>query len=201
MVSIVIQAGGKSNRMGQNKALMPFLGEPLLARVARRLEGLGDELWVASNWGEELAALQLPVKADCFPDLGALGGLLTALSEARFSLVVVVACDMPFLHSGLLRAQIELLETDSVDVVIPRLPEGYEPFHAVYRKETCLPAVERAIRAGQRRMVSWLDTVRVRELLAEEMRVVDAELRSFMNINDPVEFAAAEELARRLKKE
>ena len=104
MVSIVIQAGGESNRMGQNKALMPFLGEALLTRVARRLGGLGDELWVASNHGAELAPLGLRVVKDRQPGLGALGGLLTALSEARWPIVVVVACDMPFIDAGLLGA-------------------------------------------------------------------------------------------------
>ncbi len=201
MVSIVIQAGGESNRMGQNKALMPFLGEALLARVARRLAGLGDELWVASNHGTELASLGLRVEPDCQPGLGALGGLLTALRGSRYSLVVVAACDMPFIHAGLLRAQIGILEREGADVVVPRVPAGYEPFHAVYRRETCLPAVEAAIQMGKRRMISWFDSVQVREMPPDEIRVYDRELRSFMNVNDPDEFRQAERLARQTEEQ
>jgi len=180
---------------------MPFLGVPLLVRVVRRLSGLGDELWVASNDEHDLAPLGLTVKTDPYPGVGALGGLYTALSAASFPIVVVVACDMPFIRAALLRAQIKVLQTEAVDVVIPRLPEGFEPFHAVYRRETCLPAVQGALLSGRRRMVSWFAEVKVRELLPEEIRVYDKEMRSFMNVNDPTEFARAEQLARGLEGE
>jgi molybdopterin-guanine dinucleotide biosynthesis protein A len=139
------------------------------------------------------------MKPDPRPGLGALGGLYTALSEACYEMVVVVACDMPFVNPTLLKIQIETLRFEAADVVIPRLPEGFEPMHAVYRKRTCLPAVEQAIQSDQRRMISWFDAVTVREMLPEEIRGYGVEMNTFMNINDPVQFAAAERLARDLE--
>ena len=78
MISIAIQAGGESRRMGRNKALVPFGGQALIAHVAARLAGLGDELFVTAKQPDLYAFLGLPVYPDVVPGQGALGGLLTA---------------------------------------------------------------------------------------------------------------------------
>ncbi|RPJ50548.1 MAG: molybdenum cofactor guanylyltransferase [Chloroflexi bacterium] len=198
MFTIVIQAGGQSIRMGQNKALMPFLGQPIIARLAGRLRNVADELLVTTNQPENFRFLGLPLFLDLKPGLGALGGLYTALSAARAPFTAVVACDMPFIEPKLLAAQRDLLRTESVDVVIPRSTLGLEPLHAVYRRETCLPVVGAALESGERRMVGWLSAVRVRVMEPDEMAVYDPDHRSFVNVNTPEEFHHAEALARRL---
>ncbi|RME08873.1 MAG: molybdopterin-guanine dinucleotide biosynthesis protein MobB, partial [Anaerolineae bacterium] len=78
MLSVVIQAGGRSSRMGQDKALMPFLGEPLVRRVLRRLRPLADELLITTNNPQDYPPLGVRLVPDVIPDRGALGGLLTA---------------------------------------------------------------------------------------------------------------------------
>ncbi len=196
--AIVIQAGGRSSRMGQDKALMPFLGRPLVAHVAGRLSELADELLVTTNQPADYAFLGLPLFGDILPGMGALGGLYTALSAAREPFVAVIACDMPFVQIELLRAQFNLLEGEGVDAVIPRSPVGLEPLHGVYRKVTCLPAVRAALEAGERRMVGWLPAVKARVMEPPEIAVYDSGHLSFVNVNDPQEFHRAEELARRL---
>lgn len=193
--SIVIQAGGESRRMGQNKALMPFLGQPMIQRVVERLGGLGDEMLVTTNQPEAFQFLGLPLVADVLPGTGALGGLYTALLAAHAPRVLVVACDMPFVSPQLARLELDLLTAEDWDVVIPTTLEGLEPLHAVYRRETCIPAIERALQEQKRRMISWFGDVRVRELSLEEVRAVEPELRAFMNVNTPEELAAAEALA------
>jgi len=194
--TVVIQAGGQSSRMGQDKALMPFLGRPLIARQVERLRGLDAALLVVTNRPAEYAFLGLPLAADRVQGLGPLGGLVTAFEAASTPVVAVVACDMPFLNPALLLAQRALLEREQVDVVIPRSPEGLEPLHAVYRREVCLPAVRQALAEGKRRMIAWLEAVRVREMNAEEIAAADPTLRSFVNVNSPAEFRQAEEWAR-----
>lgn len=195
MITLVIQAGGASSRMGQDKALMPFLGRPLIARVVERLAGLGDEVLVTTNRPEDYAFLNLPLIPDLLPGTGALGGLYTALHAANNPFVAVVACDMPFIDPRLLRAQIDLLEQEGVDAVIPRSLEGLEPLHGVYRRDTCLPAVKAALDRGDRRMISWFDAAKVRLMTPEEVAVVDPGFRSFINVNSPEEFQKAEKEA------
>lgn len=200
MLSIVIQAGGQSSRMGQDKALMPFLGRPLIVRQRELLTGLADELLVTTNHTAAYAFLGLPLYTDLLPGAGPLGGLYTALSAARGPLVAVIACDMPFVSAALLRAQYDLLTREEVDVVIPCSPNGIEPLHAVYRRDACLAAVRTALDAGERKMTAWLPGVRSRVMMVDEVALVDPEFRSFINVNSPEELRQAEDLARKLAK-
>jgi molybdopterin-guanine dinucleotide biosynthesis protein A len=198
-MTIIVQAGGGSTRMGQNKALMPFQNQPLIERVIERVKPLAAELLVTTNQPENMAYLNLPLIPDEITGLGALGGLYTALRAASYPFAAIVACDMPFVNAALLAAQHSLLIEEGVDTVLPRLEHGYEPFHAVYRCETCLPAVQLAIEAGKRKAIAWLDDVKVREMHEDEVRRYDPHLLAFMNVNTPEEFRQAEILAAELK--
>lgn len=201
--TVVIQAGGSSSRMGQDKALMPFRGQPLIARLVERLRGgasghpPGFEIVIVSNHPEAYRFLGVPLHTDLLPGAGALGGLLTALEVAHSPLIAVVACDMPFLNPRLLLAQRALLLGEDADVVIPRSPDGLEPLHAVYRRSACLPAVRAALEAGERRMIAWFPAVRVREMFIQEISAIDPGGLSFTNVNSPEEFDRAEQEAAR----
>ena len=193
---MAVQAGGESRRMGQDKALMPFLGQPLIRRVVTRVTPIADEVIVTTNRSDNYTFLDLPLFSDIHPGRGPLGGLFTALSSASQPLVAVVACDMPFVSPDLLAFQARLLETEAADVVIPLLKEGYEPLHAVYRRESCLPAVEQALANAQWKLIAWFPKVKIHTLTAEECRQYDPSGLAFANINTPQELAEAEELAR-----
>lgn len=195
MLTVVIQAGGESSRMGANKALMPFLGQPLIARVLERVRPLADEILVTTNQREGFEFLGQPLIADILPGNGALGGLYTALHAASQPLVAVIACDMPFASRDLLAFQRDLLLREGADVVLPASKQGYEPLHAIYRKETCLPAVESALRQGHRRMIAWFPEVIVRVLTEGEIQTQDPSGRAFLNVNTPDELHQAENLA------
>src|SRR5215217_5495151 len=149
MLTVCIQAGGESSRMGEDKALKTFLGRPLIQRVVDRLASIADEVMVTTNRPEAYAFLNLPLFPDLKPGRGALGGLYTAIACAKHPLAAVVACDMPFASATLFDAESKLLLEEEVDVVIPKSEQGYEPLHAVYRRETCLPAIEATIEADQ----------------------------------------------------
>jgi molybdopterin-guanine dinucleotide biosynthesis protein A len=195
MFTIVVQAGGESSRMGQDKALLPFLGRPLIARVLERVAPLGDEVLLTTNQPQDYRFLNLPLFPDIIPDRGALGGVYTALHSARGDLVALVACDMPFANPKLLAYQLETLVEGGYDAVIPKEEGGTEPFHAVYRRETCLPAVRAAIQADKWRVDSWFAQVKIHFLSAEEIRPYDPNGLAFVNVNDPQEFRQAEALA------
>jgi molybdopterin-guanine dinucleotide biosynthesis protein A len=195
MLSIVIQAGGQSTRMGENKALKPFLGRPLVQRVIERLAPIADELLLTTNQPEEFAFLELPLFTDIKAGRGPLGGLYTALVSAKYPSVAVVACDMPFASAPLLAAAAGFLSQDDADVVIAETAEGFEPLHAVYHRETCIPAIESAMEADQWRMISWLPQVKVRRLTPDELDRYDPESLAFWNVNTPEEFSKAERRA------
>ena len=196
MLTVCIQAGGESSRMGEDKALKTFLGRPMIQRVIERLSPIADEVIVTTNHPEEYAFLNLPLFADLKPGRGALGGLYTAIASAKYPFVGVVACDMPFASATLLEAASRLLVEEEVDVVIPKSEEGYEPLHAVYRRATCLPAIEAAIEADQWRLIAWFPQVKVYTLTADEVKRYDLLGLAFWNVNTPEEFAEAERIAR-----
>ena len=195
MLSIAIQAGGESRRMGQNKALMPFAGKPLVQYLAARLAGAPGELFVTANQPELFGFLGLPVYPDAIPGRGTLGGLLTALRNARYPLLAAVACDMPFASLALLRHQSQLLLDDNLDLAVPATTLGLEPLHAVYRVAACLPVVEAAIASGKWKLTGWFERVKVHTLAVTEWESYDPDHVVFTNLNTPDDFLKAEQYA------
>lgn len=203
MFSLVIQAGGQSTRMGEDKALKTFLGRPLIQHVIERLAPLADEILVTTNRPDDYAFLNLRLVSDLAPGRGPLGGLYTAVASATSPIVAVVACDMPFASARLLETATRIMVKEEADVVIAREmsedakgSRGYEPFHAVYRRETCVPAIRSAIEADKWKVIAWFPSVKVRELTPAEVSAADPSGRAFWNVNTPEEFAEAERLAK-----
>ena len=150
-VTVVIQAGGESRRMGQSKATVPFAGRPLICRLVERLGPVADDLVITTNEPENLAFLhgefpqyRIQLVCDAFNVRGALPGLYTALQAARNPYVAVVACDMVFASASLVVAEALAMNESGADVVVPVNKHGFEPFHAMYRRMGCLPAVRAA---------------------------------------------------------
>ena len=196
MLSVVIQAGGQSSRMGEDKALKPFLGKPLIQRVIDRLSPIADELLVTTNRPADYAFLNQRLIADLKPGRGALGGLYTAIASASHPFVAVMACDMPFASKSFFESAHRLIVQKEADVVIAKTEAGYEPLHALYRREACLPAIEAAIEADQWKVVSWLPNVNTRILSPAELKLFDPTGLCFWNVNTPEEFEKAEQLAK-----
>ena len=198
MISIILQAGGKSSRMGKDKATIPFLGIPLIYRLRDRFDGLGTELLVITNDIRGYTKLGVPLFEDVIPERGALGGLYTALSIASQPLIGLIAADMPFANPNLIKLQIQIIQESGFDAVIPATDQGIEPFHSVYRVETCLPLVKEAIENDLWKMVSWHDSARIKILNPEVIREITGSDHTFLNLNTPEEFQAAEEIAKNI---
>jgi molybdopterin-guanine dinucleotide biosynthesis protein A len=182
--------------MGRDKALLPFLGRPLIVRVIERLAPVADEIIVTTNKPDDYRFLGLPLFPDLMPGRGALGGLYTALSGAAQPLTAVVACDMPFACAGLLAGLRDALIQTGDDLAIPHLEGGLEPFHAVYDRAACLPHIRAAIDADKWRVDAWFSKVKVNFFPLEVVRRYDPDVRCFSNVNTPEELAEAEGLAR-----
>ena len=175
---------------------MPFLGRPLIQHILERLASLADEVILSTNHPTDYAFLGLPLYPDLQPDCGVLGGLYTSLNAAKNPMVAAVACDMPFANPDLFEYEWKMLSKTGADVVIPSTPEGLEPLHAVYRRETCLPVIRSALEGGKLKLIGWLPEVNVRLVLPEEAAPFDPHDLAFWNINTPEDFRQAEERAR-----
>lgn len=195
MLTVVIQAGGASSRMGEDKALKPFLRRPLIQRVIERLAPIADEMIVTTNRPAEYGFLNTRLVPDLRPGRGALGGLYTAIASASHPFVAVAACDMPFASQNFFESAHRLIVQEEADVVIVKTDEGYEPFHALYRRETCLPAIEAAIDADQWKAIAWFPQVKVRTLSPDEIKIFDPSGLCFWNLNTPEDFLQAEQRA------
>jgi molybdopterin-guanine dinucleotide biosynthesis protein A len=102
---------------------------------------------------------------------------------------------MPFVSPELIKVEHALLVDEGQDAVIPRMEGGTEPFHAVYRRDTCLPAIQAALELDRWRVDSWFPQVRLRFLSENEVRKVDPKGLAFWNVNTPEELQQAEKLA------
>ena len=194
-VTGVVQAGGKSTRMGgQPKALMQLGGRSIVERVVAALTPVVDDLLVVTNTPELYAFLGLPMVADVYPDHGSLGGIYSGLRAAG-EVAFTVACDMPFLHPEIVR--LVVARAGEGDVVIPRVGEQLETMHAAYGK-ACLPPIEERLRAGRLKIVGFFDRVRVVEIGEVEVARVRNPAVAFMNVNTPDELEHARALVAEL---
>lgn len=199
-LTIVLQAGGESRRMGRSKATVPFLGEPLIWRGINRLLPLADEFIITTNEPENLDFLddlvelgKIHLVTDEYDQRGALRGVYTAVNAASNEYVALVACDMIFPSRNLISAELEALMEEGADAAVPKTKHGYEPFHGVYRRSSCLPVIHEATEAGEAKANAWLDKIDVVEF--DGQRVAEAEPRGgcFINVNTPEELADAQE--------
>jgi molybdenum cofactor guanylyltransferase len=195
-VTGVIQAGGKSTRMGgQPKALLELGGRRIIERVLDAVAPVVDDVLVVTNTPELYQFLGLPMVADAYPDHGSLGGIYTGLAAAGGDVAFTVACDMPFVHPDVVR--LVVARASEGDVVVPRVGEQLQTMHAVYGKG-CLPHIEGRLRAGQLKIVGFFDQVRVVEIGDAEVARYRAPDVAFMNVNTPEELARARALAAEL---
>ena len=180
----VVLAGGKSVRFGSNKALEKINGIPLIERIIKVFQPLFQQLILITNTPDEYAYLGLPMHKDLIEGLGPIGGIFSGLNEISNDAGFFVACDMPYLNSGLIRYMVQ--RKDAFDVVIPRISWKIETLHAIYSKR-CLNAVKRSIDSQEYRVRKFFSQVSVRYIEENEIIPLDPELMSFFNVNSPQE--------------
>jgi FdhD protein len=184
-VTAVILAGGRSSRMGSNKALLPYRGGRFIEAIHRQLAELFDEVLLVTNTPEQYAFLPCRKVPDLFPGQGALAGLHAGLHHAATPHIFAVACDMPYLNDTLIRRLSQL--RSEADVVIPEGDHGAEPLHALYGKACLFPMAE-ALAADERRIVNFFPEVRVKRFSREQVAIIDPSFDSFRNINTPDDY-------------
>lgn len=186
-MSASILAGGRSRRMGRNKALLSYRGRPLVRHVYDTLEPLFEEIFLVTNTPGVFGFLPCPAIPDRIPGKGPISGVDAALRHSRNPHVLIVGCDAPFLSPRLL--MLLAAKAKDADLVIPRGPAGPEPLCAVYGKG-CLPTIEASLCAGDFQLVALIRRLRTLEVPPEEVAAADPGFRSFLNINTPEDLLA-----------
>ena len=203
MISAAVIAGGKSSRMGTDKALLTLEpdGPPLLQLVLAAVSTVADDVMIIATDRPGYERFGGRLVADHYQGGAALGAIATALEAARHPHCLVVSCDVPFLNPALLRY---LAEADpQADVVIPviagesRQGRGQimQTLHAVYR-DTCLVPIRERLQCDQRQVIGFFPQVKVHAVPEEIVRAYDPDLLSFFNVNTPEALEQARGLAR-----
>ena len=192
----IILAGGRSRRLGRNKALESIGGQTLFARVAQRIAQLTQEVVVVVADPDQAKHLPLSehhrMVEDLHPGGGSLGGIFSGLSAASSRWGLVVACDMPFLNLELMRQMLD--RRQGFDAVVPVLDGRPEPTHALYSK-SCLSHMEALLVAGDLKISLFYDKVKVAYVPEAEIALVDPDYLSFFNVNTAEDLERAKALA------
>jgi molybdopterin-guanine dinucleotide biosynthesis protein A len=190
----IILCGGKSSRMGRDKATLPFGPELMLERVVRLVSGVVelDRIVVVAAPGQNLPELPRGILLAHDKDeyRGPLAGLAVGLHAlaGRADAVYATACDVPLLVPALVEKMFEIL--GDFQIAVPFDGEHHHPLAAVYRPEV-LPHVQRLLDSERMRPRFLFDEVPTREIPTDELRVVDAELASLANLNYREDYVVA----------
>jgi molybdenum cofactor guanylyltransferase len=183
-----VVAGGKSRRMGRDKALLGWGGATLLDHAIGTLGTVCSDVRVLSGLQRRYTDRGRAVVVDAAPEAGPLAALAAALAAAAPRPAILLAVDMPFVPAELLRYLADTLA--GWDVVVPVIPSGPEPLCAAYGA-TCLDPVRDALAAGERKMTSFWPRVRVLTHSADDLARFGAPDRMFRNLNDPSDYTGA----------
>lgn len=185
--SAIVLCGGRSTRMGRDKASLPFGDELLLERVRRLAREVASEVLLVAREGQELPRGWEAVR-DPAEGLGPLAGLAAGLDAMTGERAFVCACDMPLLRPALARRLLEL--SQGHEACVPVVDGFPVPTCAVYVKSTAALARE-LVAARELRPKALLASVRTRFVAGDELRDVDPELLSFLDCDTEAGYRVA----------
>src|SRR5580658_1040511 len=184
-----VLAGGRSSRMGREKALLDVGGVPLIVRTARLVESVAGSATVVGQTAR-IQALGLHAVADDWPGAGPLGGIATALRVSRAPWSLVVACDLPYLTRPWMEYLVSRALASDADAVIAMNASGAEPLCAAYR-ESAEPAIRSAVSQGNLKVRRMLENLRGEVIEPGEWKRFDSDGYLFKNMNSPEDYEEA----------
>ena len=193
-ISVFVLAGGKSTRMGTDKAFVMLDGRTLLSSALEVARALTPHVQIVGDPAKYQAFA--PVIEDFFPGCGPLAGIHAALRASRTDRNLILAVDTPFLSAALLRYVLSSAKNSDAMVTLPRAAGGLQPLCAVYRREFANLA-ERALNAGQYKIDRLFDQTTVLVIPQEELEGVGFDAKSFRNFNTLQDVASVHERTER----
>ncbi len=192
-LTAAVLAGGRSRRMGRDKALLTIDGVPLLQRTIATTDSLCVRGLIVSNNPAAHGRFAWPTVPDRFPETGPLGGLATALFHSTTPYVLLLACDMPNLSTPLLRYIIDR-QSDAFQAVIPDSPHGLQPLCALYNRSILLQA-EAAIRQQRLSMRAFVSQLTACVVSPQDWMPLSEGVDPFLNLNTPEEYRSEQKKA------
>ena len=186
-----VLAGGKSSRMGTNKAFLEFEGQTLLARALATLKTVSGNVLIVGDL-DTFAEIG-PAVEDLIPNCGPLGGIHTALSHSAAEFNLMLAVDMPFVSRELLELLLKTAEETGATVTVPRTSRGFQPLCAVYRPQF-LYIAETSLRAGKYKIDAAFANIELRTIEERELAAAGFSERNFFNLNTPEDLSAADKV-------
>jgi len=162
----IIMAGGKSSRMGTNKALLKIDGKTVIERIADELQKCVDEIIVVTNHFDDYRFLGYPMVEDIYKEMGPMGGIHAGLLASTTEKNLVVACDMPFISADL--GRFLLTQLDNYQVVVPEIEDQFHPLFAGYKKELA-PIIEEALKENQLRIRYFFKQLKTKTIYLEDI--------------------------------
>lgn len=187
-VSGFVLAGGKSTRMGQDKATLTLNGQTLLEHALAALRQVCRDVSILGRY--ELYGTLAPVYEDIYPGCGPLGGIHTALSNAQTPYSLIIAVDTPFLMPEFLSYLAERAIASDAVVITPEINDYTQPLSTVYSVDF-LPIAEKAIKAGNYKIVPLFPRNQTLVIKEAELRQFAFSAEMFENLNTPEDMERA----------
>ena len=187
-MNVVILAGGKSSRMGSNKAFLKVKGKTFIEHQIALLREIFSEITISANTPEEYKHLNVPIIGDIYPDKGPLGGIYSAIINSKSFHTFMLACDMPFVEIDLIKHLKSFISGH--DVVIPQSKKGLEPLHAFYSKN-CIAPIKKELDSNNLRIVSFFPQVKVKTVKLNNLPSSNKFKDSIKNLNTLEEYKDA----------
>ena len=193
-----VLAGGKSSRMGQDKARLEIEGKPLVLRAAELLRPFVRTVTLLGP-PDRYGNLGFPVLVDQWPEQGPLAAVYTGLVHTSAEWNIFFACDLPLLSGRFIQLLAKRIWTSQADAVVPRTEDGWQPLCAAYHSR-CRPAFVRALEENRRSMIGMLGEIRVETITLGEMAAAGLCAEEFANMNTPDDWARIADLSKRSTK-
>ncbi|APB69262.1 molybdenum cofactor guanylyltransferase [Paenibacillus polymyxa] len=200
-VTGIIVAGGRSSRMGQDKALLEIDGATMLERTYTTLQQVAQRVVVVTRDNQEYGLSGMETVPDVFPGMGPLSGIHAGLSASTTEWGMVIACDMPFVQPEVLHdllavtkkwTELQGTRETALQAIIPSIDGRIHPLLAVYHRSV-LPSAEECLRSRRLRLTDWLDKLKVRYATVEDLPGVSEDMwhKAAFNMNNPQDYQLA----------
>jgi molybdopterin-guanine dinucleotide biosynthesis protein A len=182
-LTAIVLCGGRSTRMGEDKAALPFGDETMLARITRIVHGISDEVIIVGRRDQHAINIH-----DAVEDQGPLAGIAAGLAASKTDLNIVVACDMPLINPAVLQRLVTLIGDH--DACVAMVDGHASALCGVYRSRVAKDA-QALLDAGERRVMRLLDQVPTKRVDAAAFRDIDPDLNTFVSVDTPEKYSEA----------
>jgi molybdopterin-guanine dinucleotide biosynthesis protein A len=173
-IGVIILAGGKSSRMGEDKGLMTLFGKPMITYVIDAVKEVSTNITIITN-NKKYAIFGYPLVKDVIPEKGPLGGIYSGLKASPYEYNIVLSCDIPYIKPALLKYL--LLQSEEFDITIAKHLDRFHPLIGIYSKN-CLPVISSNLVKGKLKLTALFDELDTNVIETDEFDEI-----GFRNLN------------------